>query len=34
MIKSGISPEINALSAILVLLSMGLIGIGMVLQRK
>ena len=34
MIKSGVSPEINALSAILVLLSMGLIGIGMALQRK
>jgi len=34
MIKSGVSPEINALSAMLVLLSMGLIGIAMALQRK
>lgn len=34
MVKSGVSPEINALSAILVLLSMGMIGIAMALQRK
>jgi spermidine/putrescine transport system permease protein len=34
MIKSGISPEINALSAVLVILSMALIGASMALQRK
>jgi len=34
MVRSGISPEINALSTILVLLSMGLIGLALVLQRK
>jgi spermidine/putrescine transport system permease protein len=34
MVKSGVSPEINALSAILVLLSMGMIGIAVALQRK
>jgi spermidine/putrescine transport system permease protein len=34
MVKSGVSPEINALSAILVLLSMGMVGLAMVLQRK
>jgi spermidine/putrescine transport system permease protein len=34
MIKSGVSPEINALSAILVVLSMGLIALSLVLQRE
>lgn len=34
MVKSGVSPEINALSAILVLISMALIGIGLMLQRR
>jgi spermidine/putrescine transport system permease protein len=34
MVKSGVSPEINALSAILVLVSMGIIGAAMALQRK
>jgi spermidine/putrescine transport system permease protein len=34
MIKSGVSPAINALSAVLVLLSVALIGISMALQRK
>jgi len=29
-----VSPEINALSAILVTLSMGLIGVALVFQRK
>jgi spermidine/putrescine transport system permease protein len=34
MVKSGVSPVINALSAILVLLSMGLIGASLALQRQ
>ena len=34
MIKSGLSPEINALSSLLVLLSMGLVGLSLVLQRR
>jgi len=34
MIKSGVSPVINALSAVLVLISMALIGLSMVFQRK
>ena len=34
MVRSGVSPEINALSAVLVLLSMGLVGLGLALQRK
>jgi spermidine/putrescine transport system permease protein len=34
MVKSGVSPEINALSAVLVLLSMGLIGASLALQRR
>lgn len=34
MIKTGISPEINALSAILVLVSMGLVGLSLLIQRK
>ncbi len=34
MIKSGVSPVINALSAVLVLVSMGLIGLSMMFQRK
>ncbi len=34
MIKSGVSPEINALSAILVLLSMGLIALALGMQRE
>ena len=34
MVKSGVSPEINALSAILVLISMALIGLSLVLQRQ
>ena len=34
MIKSGVSPEINALSAVLVVVSMALIGLSMALQRK
>jgi spermidine/putrescine transport system permease protein len=34
MVRSGVSPEINALSAILVLISMGMIGVAMALQRK
>jgi len=33
MVKSGITPEINALSAILVLISMVLIGLSLVFQR-
>ncbi len=33
MIKSGVSPEINALSAILVLVSMGLVGLSLAIQR-
>ncbi len=33
MIKSGVSPEINALSAILVLVSMGLVGLSLAVQR-
>ena len=32
MIKTGITPEINALSAVLVMISMGLIGIALILQ--
>lgn len=34
MIKSGVSPEINALSAILVLISMALIGLSLVVQHQ
>lgn len=34
MIKSGLSPEINALSSVLVLLSMGLVGLSFVFQRR
>jgi len=34
MIKSGISPEINALSALMVLLSMGLVAFSLLLQRR
>ena len=34
MIKSGVSPAINALSAVLVLLSMLLIGVAVALQRR
>jgi len=34
MIKTGISPEINALSAILVVVSMGLVGLSLLFQRK
>jgi spermidine/putrescine transport system permease protein len=34
MIKSGVSPEINALSALLVLLSMGLVAFSLLLQRR
>ncbi|MCH6566143.1 MAG: ABC transporter permease subunit [Proteobacteria bacterium] len=34
MVRTGVSPEINALSAILVILSMGLIGVALVFQRK
>jgi spermidine/putrescine transport system permease protein len=33
MIKSGVSPEINALSAILVLVSMGMVGLSLAIQR-
>ncbi len=33
MVKSGVSPEINALSAVLVLISIGLIGVSLRLQR-
>jgi spermidine/putrescine transport system permease protein len=34
MIKAGISPEINALSAVMVLASMGLITISLLIQRR
>lgn len=34
MIKTGISPEINALSAILVILSMALVGLSLLLQHE
>lgn len=34
MIKSGVSPEINALSAIMVVLSMGLVAFSLILQRR
>jgi len=34
MIKSGVSPEINALSALLVFLSMGLVAFSLLLQRR
>jgi spermidine/putrescine transport system permease protein len=34
MLKAGISPVVNALSAMLVLVSMGLIGLALVLQRE
>lgn len=34
MIKSGISPEINALSSVLVLCSMGLVGMSLAFQRR
>ena len=33
MVKSGVSPEINALSAVLVVISMLLIGLSLRLQR-
>jgi spermidine/putrescine transport system permease protein len=34
MIKSGMSPEINALSALFVVLSMNLIGLSLLFQRR
>lgn len=34
MIKSGLSPEINALSSVLVLSSMGLVGLSLLYQRR
>ena len=34
MVKSGVSPQINALSAVLVLISMCLIGVSLRLQRR
>ncbi|HSN05104.1 MAG TPA: ABC transporter permease [Nitrospira sp.] len=34
MIKSGLSPEINALSAVLVAVSMGLVGLSLIFQRR
>jgi len=34
MVKSGVSPVINALSAVLVLISMALIGLSLLLQRR
>lgn len=34
MIKSGVSPEINALSAILVFISMSLVGLSLIFQRR
>lgn len=34
MIKTGISPEINALSAVLVLVSMGLVALSLLVQRR
>ncbi len=34
MIKSGVSPEINALSALLVLVSMGLVGLSLAIQGR
>jgi ABC-type spermidine/putrescine transport system permease subunit II len=34
MIKSGVSPEINALSTVLVVLSMALVALAAVLQRR
>lgn len=34
MIKSGLSPEINALSSVLVLSSMGLVGLSLAFQRR
>jgi spermidine/putrescine transport system permease protein len=34
MVKSGVSPVINALSAVLVLMSMALIGMALALQRR
>lgn len=34
MIKSGVSPEINALSAALVTVSMGLVGLSLLFQRR
>ena len=34
MVKSGVTPTINALSAILVLVSMALIGTSLALQRR
>ena len=34
MIKSGVSPEINALSSVLVLSSMGLVGLSLMFQRR
>jgi spermidine/putrescine transport system permease protein len=33
MIKTGISPEINALSAVLVVASMALVGLSLAVQR-
>lgn len=34
MIKSGLSPEINALSAVLVIVSMGLVVLSLLIQRR
>lgn len=34
MIKSGLSPEINALSSVLILSSMGLVGMSLAFQRR
>ncbi len=34
MIRAGVSPEINAMSAILVIISMGLIALSLLLQRR
>jgi spermidine/putrescine transport system permease protein len=34
MIKSGVSPEINALSAVLVVVSMALVAVAATLQRR
>ena len=34
MIKAGITPEINALSTMVVLASMSLVGLSLLLQRK
>jgi spermidine/putrescine transport system permease protein len=34
MIKTGLSPEINALSAIIVVGSMGLVALSLLIQRR